>query len=77
MVLPFPVHGGRIFDIHGGSIFGKLIQAALFLTSAKMGRRHFFQLNQAAELTFTQTDIMFGGIVFPEKICFVPFLCYF
>ena len=45
--------GGILFGIHDGIFFGKRILAAVFLTVAKMGRRLFLQLDEAAELTFT------------------------
>ena len=46
---------GSFFGIRGGSFFGKHIQAAVFLTSANMGRRQFFHFDEAAEQTFTIT----------------------
>jgi hypothetical protein len=48
---------GSFFGIHGGSFLVKYIQAADFLTSVKMGRRQFFRLDEAAELTFTVNSI--------------------
>jgi hypothetical protein len=54
--------------IHDCTFFGKYLQAAVFLKNAKMGRRLFFQLSQAAELTFTRQDkpvIGFGYTVIP------------
>jgi len=54
--------GGNFFGKHGGGIFRNHIQAANFLTGAKMGRRQIFQLDQAAELTFTANRHMLTGI---------------
>jgi hypothetical protein len=45
--------GSTIFGIHGGTLFGSHILAALYWTSEKMGRRLFIRCGEAAELTFT------------------------
>jgi len=52
-IFPFRIFRTSKLTKHGGNIFGISFTAALFLTQAKMSRRHFFQLVEAAELTFT------------------------